>query len=225
VLDAALEGLVAHLTSADGGADLERARAAFRARTGPVEPGEPLYESLIQLFFDHYLCEWRSEDGTRPPERSLASGAGSEREREVARACLTSARSLYRVLEVGEAVRLADALGGGRFRVALRGAAARLNPGDVFDGRLLCVSNEILLAPGLVFHPPPTHEPLEALLSRVDLDAAGGRREVLDGLLRMRMRLDRFTSIRARHIYRFESLAEREILSAGWARRPAEPRH
>ena len=38
-----------------------------------------------------------------------------------------------------------------------------------------------------------------------------------DPLMRMRMRLDRFESIRARHIYRFDALDRTEILTAPWA--------
>jgi len=73
VLDAALEGLVSHLTSADGGADLEQAREAFHARTGRVEPGDPFYETHIRFLLDRYLCEWRSADGS-------AVRAGNEQE-------------------------------------------------------------------------------------------------------------------------------------------------
>ncbi|HJL20291.1 MAG TPA: hypothetical protein RMH99_31780 [Sandaracinaceae bacterium LLY-WYZ-13_1] len=221
MLDAALEGLVAHLTSADGGADLERARAWFHERTGAIEPGEPWYESRIRFFFDDYLCEWRSADGTRPPARLLAAGAGEPAEREVAQACLRAARSLYRVVNEGPVPRLEDLLGGGRFRVASLGSSAKLREGDVFDGRLLVVSDAIQLAPGIIFHPRQTHEPLAEILAALDLDATldDDRRGLLDGLLRMRMRLDRFTSIRAKHLYRLEALGDRAILSAGWARR------
>lgn len=223
MLEAVLERLVSHLTSADGGADLERARETFHRHGGQVDAGEPLYESHIQLFLDHYLCDWRAEDGSRPLERYLASGASEALEREVAEACLRSARSLYRTLATENGtVHLADALGGGRFRVAGEGSAARLRSGDVFDGRLLVVSGRIRLAPGIVFHPPETHAPIDDMLARIDRESMESRDEVLDGLLRMRIRLDRFTSIRARHIYRFESLGELDILSAGWARRTAE---
>ena len=115
---------------------------------------------------------------------------------------------------------LDDRLGGARFALDER-AAERLTVGDVFDGRLL-VLDAIVLAPGIIFHPPETHEALDELVEGLT-PFDGERAPVLDGLLRMRMRLDRFTSIRARHIYRREALDERDILSAAWARKGHNP--
>jgi hypothetical protein len=77
--------------------------------------------------------------------------------------------------------------------------------------------DRIYLAPGRIFHPSEAKPVLEPLLSRAVTDARAPV-DVLDGLLRMRMRVDRFTSMRARHIYRYEALDDREILSAAWAR-------
>ena len=227
MLEAALEALVARLTSADGGADLERARRRFEARVGPVGPGHAPDEPLIRAFFDHYLCEHRSADGSRPPARLLAEGLPEPVEREVARACAHAARSLYRVAtEAGaaDAGVLEDLLGGGRFRVAPQGVAERLRAGDIFDGRLLYVSGEVRIAPGTIFHPRPAHSALEALVRPIDLDSFRDRHDVLDGLLRIRLRLEHFTSIRPRHLYRLDALAEESLESAGWARAEASKR-
>lgn len=220
MLEEALETLVRRATEQDGGADLAAAREAFHATTGEIAPGDPDYEQRIAFFLDWYLCGWISPSGTRPGERA----ARTELEREVASACARAARSLYEVVAVeDEGVRLSDRLGGGRFRVARAGARTdQLRSGDLFDGHLIVVGERIALLSGLVFHPPEAREPLEELLSRVRLEGPHERVTILDGLLRMRMRLDRFASMRARHIYRWEALADREILSAAWARRPGE---
>lgn len=211
-LEPTLEMLVAHHREARG--DLEAARAAFHERTGAFVDGDPWYEERIRAFFDDYLCTWR------PAQGGLDAPAGSE---PVARACARAARGLFavRAIEEGAHVLVADELFGMRVRLPLEGAAARLRLGDVFDGRVLVVDDRLLLAPGIVFHPAETHEALSRVISSAR-DANLERDEVLDGLLRMRMRLDRFTSIRARHVYRFEALLDREILSAGWARKSPE---
>ena len=67
----------------------------------------------------------------------------------------------------------------------------------------------------MVFHREEAHEALFALV-RAAVASGLPRREILDGLLRMRMRHDRFTSIHARHLYRIEALATKEIQTASW---------
>lgn len=220
MLDEALEDLVRRATDADGGADLGRAREAFHERAGAFEPGEPGYEPRIQFFLDWYLCAWVAPDGTRPALRV----ARTEAERALALACARAERSLFTVLEVGDAqLRVADPLGGGRYRIAHeRGPGPeRLRAGDLFDGHLVVLDARIRVLPGRIFHPPEAHEPLAAILDRARAEVSLDRAELLDALLRMQMRLERFTSMRARHIYRWEALGERDILSAGWARKSA----
>lgn len=220
MLEEALETLVRRATEADEGADLSAAREAFHALTGEFEPADADYEQRIRFFLDWYLCAWVSPDGTRPGERA----ARTELEREVAAACARAARSLYEVLDVEETqLRLVDRLGGGRFRIAHASSRTdQLREGDVFDGHLVVVGERILLMPGLVFHPAETREPLAELLERARREGPHERVAILDGLLRMRMRLDRFSSMRARHIYRWEALGDTDILSAAWAKKTSD---
>ncbi|MCB9591255.1 MAG: hypothetical protein H6719_00875 [Sandaracinaceae bacterium] len=213
MLDATLERWISDLTALDDGVELDRARETFHERTGAFEVGDAWYEERIRFFFDWYLCDF---GGAR---RWLdAHPDAPDDERRLARACATAARSLYTV-RAGERdeLLLDDRLGGGRFALAASDAGGRLTPGETFDGRLVAVDGITLLG-GIIFHPPGTHEALEALLEAI-APVDGDRTPVLDGLLRMRMRLDRFTSIRARHIYRREALDDADILSAAWARK------
>lgn len=213
MLDGFVERCIAELTAADDGGSLDRAREAFDRQTGTFEVGDRCYEERISFFFEHFLCD---RGGAR---RWLDDHPdASHEERRAVRAMSTSARSVYSVVaaERGE-ITLDDRLGGGRFVLAARGPAERLAPGEIFDGRLV-VLDDIVLMSGIIFHPPEAHDALEALLEAITpLD--GEREPILDGLLRMRMRLERFTSIRARHIYRAEALDDPNILSAGWARK------
>lgn len=219
MLDEVLETLVRRATEADGGVDLGRAREAFHECAGAFEPGDPDYEPRIQFFLDWYLCAWISPDGTRPGERV----AREPLERELALACARAERSLFLVTGLdGDQVRLSDPLAGGRYRVVRPEPLAgleRLREGDLFDGHLVVLGERIHVMPGRIFHPPEAHEPLAAILERARAERTFERPVLLDALLRMQMRLERFTSMRAKHIYRWESLPERDILSAGWARK------
>lgn len=219
MLEEALETLVRRASDLDAGADLTRAREEFCARTGDFEPGERWYEARIRFFLDWYVTEWRASDGSSAAERS----ARTQGESVMASALRESSRGLFEVLEVAEdgRLRLAERVGGARFWVAASHTPQGLEPvrvRDMFDGRLLVLDRRIVLMPGLIFHPAEAHAPLEQLLVRAR-EARIPRGDLLDGLLRMRMRLDRFTSMRARHIYRWEALGDRTILSAAWARR------
>lgn len=219
MLEEMLEALVRRATEADDGVDLGRARESFHSRVGEFAPGDASYEARIQFFLDWYLCAWTSSDGTRPAERA----ARDPSERRLAEACARAERSLFLVTKVEEhGVRLQDPLGGGRFRAVhhkpLR-ALERLREGDLFDGHLLASGERIHVMPGRIFHPPEAHEPLFAIVERARAERPMERGELLDSLLRMQLRLERFTNMRAKHIYRWESLHERDILSAGWARR------
>jgi hypothetical protein len=72
----------------------------------------------------------------------------------------------------------------------------------------------------MIFHAEEAHESLRALVQQARLERTP-REVVLDGLMRMRMRHDRFVSIHAKHIYRFESLQVVEIKAASWKGRSA----
>jgi hypothetical protein len=204
VLESLLERLVATCTAA--GVDLATAREAIHERSGPFDVGDAWYEERIRFFFDWYLCEHGALG------RVIGSLEGEER--ALAIACTHAARGLYRcTLDEGVAT-LHDLIGGARFRVD---AGARLRDGDLCDGYLVQSGTTIQLLPGAIFHPAEVHPPLIEIARRAHHEGLE-RTSTLDGLLRMKMRFDRFTNMRPQHIYRFEALDDRDILSAAWAR-------
>ena len=210
---ASLEAIIEQAIAEVSEGELARAREEFHARTGAFEAGEPFYEERIRAFFDWLAIE--REGGA--VLRGLAARLPAEG--ETITALLRSMRSLYRVGASRDGEHLVDCLlFGARFRLRSdEGPASRLGPGDVFDGRLAGVGGAVLLAPGPVFHPRQAHG---ALLGLLDQARAAGRCDgsLLDPLLRVRMRFDRFTSMHVRHVYRFDSIDRTEILAAPWAR-------
>lgn len=212
-----LEGLVERVIATVPMADLAAARETFHARTGAFEANEPFYEERIRAFFDWLAID--HEDGALL-RRFVAEHTRTDEERALAGRLATSMRSLWRVSDrdrEGDPI-VACMLGGARFVVRRdEGPASRLTAGDVLDGRLVAAGPIALLAPGPVFHPREAHDALERLLE--DARAQGRSAEsLLDPLLRMRMRFDRFTSMHARHVYRVDALDRMEILAAPWHR-------
>jgi len=212
-----LEGLVERAIATVPAAELAHAREVFSARTGAFEPNEPFYEERIRAFFDWLVIE---HEGGALLRRFAARSEIAEEDRALAGRLATSMRSLWRVTERtrdGDPI-LECMLGGARFVVRRdEGPASRLSAGDVLDGRLVGAGTVALLAPGPVFHPREAHDALARVLD--DARTAGRTAEsLLDPLLRMRMRFDRFTSMNAKHVYRADALDLTEILSASWHR-------
>ncbi|GAB4197796.1 MAG: hypothetical protein OHK0013_06260 [Sandaracinaceae bacterium] len=214
-VESLLDTLVASLPEAE----VEASRARFEARTGAFTSADAFHEERIRAFTDELVCETVGPDGLTPAERArraLTRDDSSEPARWLA-ALTRAERSLFRAELEPDGMRLRCLLGGARYRVVLEGPSARLRSGDVLDGRIAPVGREIHVLPGMVFHPEEAHEALVDLVAEA-VAQGRERRALLDGLLRIRMRHDRFVSIHARHLYRVESLDTREIKAAPWKR-------
>ena len=216
-----VEGLIDTLVARASSAERDAARAAFESRGGAFNTADPFHEERIRAFSDDLVCAYRSVDGLTLAERAareIPAGDGSEAGIWL-RALTRSERSVYRVEIASSGPALRCLLGGSVLLVRLdadpREPSARLREGDVFDGRALPVHDEVRVLPGMVFHREEAHDALFSLVPQA-LARGLSREAILDGLLRMRMRHDRFTSMHARHLYRVDALTTREIQAASW---------
>lgn len=212
-MTATLEAVVERMEREADPAALAAARAEFEATTGAFAPGEPWYEERIAASFDFALATW---EGGRLARAFAARDDVRDAERELALALVRAERSTFRV-ERREGTIVCESLFGARYRVTEEGTGARLRDGDRFDGRLVAVGGRTLVAPGTVFHPAEAHEAIDRMLDEIAKRGAP-RVNLSDALLRMRMRFDRFTSMHARHVYRYEAIEKLEILAASWHR-------
>jgi hypothetical protein len=211
----ALSDLVERMAREADPVAIARARAAFEATTGPFAAGEAWYEERISAFFDFALASF--EHGALA--RAFAARPDvSVSDQRVAIAVARAERSVFEVERRGGLSCVA--LFGARYRLSETGTAARLQGGERFDGRLVAVEDALEIMPGAIFHPAEAHAAMDQLLAELSARGTGGRSQdaIADGLLRMRMRFDRFTSIQARHVYRLDALDRTEILAASWAR-------
>lgn len=200
-----IELLIERLLGLIPRADYDAARADFERRGGEFTALDRFHEERLRALADGMLV-------TRAAHLQHALTLNQEEQ-----AWLLGMQSAERSLfVVGEGERLHCLLGDAVYRVTFADApSARLRVGDIFDGRIALVGNVIRVMPGMIFHAEEAHESLRALV--LEARVQGTAREViLDGLMRMRMRHDRFVSIHAKHIYRFESLEVVEIKAASW---------
>lgn len=214
VLGAPLDALLERMVAESDGVVLAAARADYEARTGAFAPEDPWFEERARAAFETAVLEHGTPRGVL-----LAAWASRHAEHAAAVEALGRAfRGLFRVERTDEErVRVTELLGGAPMRLEKITTAARLREGDRFDGRIVHHDGALRLLPGIVFHPAESHVALDELLAAA---RAANRSDpsILDGLLRMRMRFDRFTGMAARHVYRWDAIDKTEILAASWAR-------
>ena len=195
-----------------------RARIAFEAMTGAFAVGEAWYEERICAFFDYAIASF--EDGAIARAHARRVGA-HEAERSAIDAITRAERSVYRV-ERSERGLVCESLFGARYRIAPDGVAAHFEGGERFDGRIVALDGALVIMPGALFHPAETHAAIDALHAEIGKrglpPGAPSQEAIADALLRMRMRFDRFMSIQARHVYRYDAIERTDILAASWAR-------
>lgn len=214
------------------------ATADFQARTGAYGPGDACYEARSQHCLDAIVCDHDDAFIARRAVVELKGAAGALADR-----CIGAHRGLYRVSgfvrsrragpkhPASTRVLVHELLGGGRFRVM--GRASALTEGDLFDGRLVFVpagfasekpdpsqadTSGPYFLPGRIYYPRHVHPLVGELVTRAR-ERGLLRTPILDGLMRIRMRMHRFPGMQARHLFSLDALLDREIMSAGWARR------
>ena len=207
-----IEHLIERLLGLVARDDYDLARAGFERRGGAFSALDTWNEERLRALADDIVVTRAASLQTsltlQPEEHAWLVGMQ------------TAERSLF-VVEENE--RLRCLLGDAVYRATFADApSARLRVGDIFDGRIALVGEVIRVLPGMIFHAEEAHQSLRALVQQAR--AQGTAHDViLDGLMRMRMRHDRFVSIHARHIYRFESLEVVEIKAASWKARDKKP--
>jgi hypothetical protein len=195
--------------------ELARARDEYHALAGPFAPADPFYEERIRAFLDWLVIE--RNGGTTLRSFLARHRELSDTDQALGRALLSSMRSLYRVHQNERDTTIQCVFDSARFMVQTGELpASRLRDGDMLDGRALGIEGVVMLAPGPVFHPREAHAAIETLV-RQAREQKRSETNILDSLLRMRMRFDRFHSIRAEHVYRLDALDRTEILAASWA--------
>ncbi|MCS6857482.1 MAG: hypothetical protein NZM37_07215 [Sandaracinaceae bacterium] len=215
----AIEGLAKTIP----GEEVLAARASFERRTGAAFPSDPFYEERTRAFLEELVCEHLLPSGETPAQATLRQSVRQEDaiDREVLVALGRAERGLFQVEERGGKRLLRCLFGNVRYDITMDSGGldwtGRLGGGEIFDGRLVPFASGLRLLPGLIFHPPQAVACVVEIVKQAK-ERRVARRDVLDGLLRMRMRHDRFPGVHPKHFYRFEALWDLEIRSASWRR-------
>jgi hypothetical protein len=181
-----------------------RARRGFLETTGQVFDDDPLFEERISAFLEWYALERKMEgSGLRPIDRYLREVELDAAAERAAQALAASHWSLFRVgtVQVG-AVELEDLLAGGHWLVHERRRLPGMEPGDVFEARLVSDGGKTLFGRSFCFHP---RDAAAAILEFVDRAAVKGedKQQILLALAERRVRSERYRNVAVARIYAY----------------------
>ena len=181
------------------------AREEYHDLTGEFEDGEPWYETRMTMFTDWCLLERERPDGVSHAEAYLArhwSMLEPDDRTELTRLTATT-RSVFRILAVrGERLLLEDLARRSRWRVRCEIPVLGLDKGDVIGARIFCVHGVLVVGRGVVLHPREANADIDEVVREARARAMPPA-ELSNLLDKMRLKLDRYSSVRIQHIYRY----------------------
>ena len=183
------------------------ARREYEDRRGRVHQEDELWEPWSAAFVEWYVVERVAPGDTWPlaarTVRELAA-AGDPRT-EVARALVTSQRSLFEIRAMTRGrIDLLDLLGGAVFHVDEQRALHGVEVGDVAELRLIGIAGEVRFGRTFLYHPKVARA---AIVERARTMLAGGstRRDVIDHIAQLRVNVTRYRHMPVARVYELGS--------------------
>ncbi|MBL9020016.1 MAG: hypothetical protein JNL83_37875 [Myxococcales bacterium] len=204
LLDQVTEELYARHTADAAGTTA--ARREYEERRGKVHPDDELWEAWSAAFVEWYVVE-RVATGERVPPAALTYRAlpPEDGKRAAIRALVTSQRSLFEVRSIAKGqIELLDLLGGAVFHVAEQRALHGVELGDVAELRLVGVGGEVRFGRTFIYHPKSARG---AIVERARhlLGHGGSRRDVIDQIAQLRVRVTRYRHMPPARVYELGS--------------------
>ena len=187
--------------------DYRLAREEFHNLTGHFDDGEPWYELRMHMFMDWYLLERPGPDGLSPTERYLTHNfqtlADEDRRQLEQLAC--TARSVFCIAAItGDHIELTDIVFGGHWEATITIPNIGLNRGDLLSARVALVDDQAVIGRGVVLHPKEARSAILAIILRAQ-DENMPARSLVDYIDKMRLKYDRYSNVKVKHVYKYPS--------------------
>jgi hypothetical protein len=197
-LAAVQEQLVAAAAAPDLEGVVGSIRAKFVERVGAFTPTDPWFEERSAALWDRVLCDRRVLE-------SLRGNSLPAEQRAVVENLTRAQRGLFEVHPAERTVDVLCVVSGAAFRLAPSDDAARAmshgGEGGWIDGHVVPSPEGVALLPGFLVHAAEATEPMRSLIKTpMEFDT------LLDALLAMRHQLAARSRMKAKQIYRAESL-------------------
>jgi hypothetical protein len=205
LLDEVIEVLYAQHTADPEAASI--ARREYEERRGKVHQEDELWEAWSAAFVEWYVVERVAPGEALPPAartyRALAA-AGDPRA-DVARALVTSQRSLFEVRAMARGrIELLDLLGGAVFNVDEQRALHGVEVGDVAELRLVGIAGEVQFGRTFLYHPKVARAAIVER-ARAMLGSGSSRRDVIDHIAQLRVNVTRYRHMPVARVYELGS--------------------
>lgn len=190
---------------------IQAARQEFDGLRGTVYDDDELHQTHMALFLEWYVLERPCLEQMSPAEHALFRAPNKDDDRDLLVALVQGQRSLFELVkELPNALQIHDLVLGGRWQVESAAPLAGLEPGDIFEARLLPWEGGVRFGPIFCFHPRPARAAIHALL---DQAAEKGTLDLLliSTLAEMRLRYSRYRNIAVEHIYTEAPFSTREV--------------
>jgi hypothetical protein len=189
-----------------GGLDeIRLAREEFHKLTGEFDEGEPWYDLRMHMFLDWYLLDRVGPQGLTPTERYLVDNRARLSPEEITQLInlTVTLRSVFRIASIrGEELLLHDLTGGGHWLTVWTLPMVGLKVSDIIDSRIVLFGDRATTGRGAVLHPREAHEAIERIIERARSEGMAPR-VLVDHLDKMRLKLDRYSNVRIRHVYQY----------------------
>ena len=204
LLDQVTEELYARHTADSDAASA--ARREYEERRGKVHQDDELWEAWSAAFVEWYVVERVAPGvGVPPAALSFRAMAPEDDRRTAVRALVTSQRSLFEVRSIARgAIELLDLLGGAMFHVAEQRQLHGVELGDVAELRLVGVGGEVRFGRTFIYHPKSARGAIVER-AREMLGKGASRRDVIDQIAHLRVRLTRYRHMPPSRVYELGS--------------------
>lgn len=174
------------------------ARTAFFKDTGEVREDEPLFDVFQDAFVDWYLCDLAGQDGLTVAQRFVRDQQGLLPQEELdAMDEFTRTRpSLWVLTKLQNgAVKVRDLLAKETMVVTERRRLAGVQPGDIFNARIIHMGSAWWFTGAPMFHPGQVRHMLKRVASHQRRKQQPKRTELLHTLAARRIRVDRYRRV------------------------------
>ena len=204
LLDRVTEELYARHTADTEAAGV--ARREYEERRGRVHQDDELWEAWSAAFVEWYVVERVAAGSALPPAVETYRALPAEDPRAlVVKALVTSHRSLFEVRSMARGrVELLDLLGGAELAVDEQRALHGVEVGDVAELRLIGVAGEVRFGRTFIYHPKSARAAIVAR-ARDQLAKGATRRDVIDHIAQLRVRVTRYRHMPAARVYELGS--------------------
>ena len=191
--------------SSKGLDEVRLAREEFHRLTGEFSDGEPWFEVRMMMFLDWYLLDRPGCNGKTPVVQFLQENqdALTPEEKTRFKYLTVTLRSIFRLQSIkGQTVFLEDMIGGALWKARWTLPIVGLKPNDVLNTRIVLFNGVPTTGRSTVFHPKDAHEAIIKIIDRA-LSSRMPKREIVNHLDKMRLKLDRYSNVKIRHVYQY----------------------